>query len=307
METSRSRSTDGFGEAVAAAEASDAVIAFMGEEAFLSGEAHSRADIGLPGNQAELLHRLKKTGKPLVVVVLAGRPLTLGNIEDAADAILFAWQPGTMAGPAITDVLFGDESPSGKLPVTFPSVVGQVPIYYAHKNTGKPPTAEAFQHIDDLVPRTKQYATGMESHYLDAGYKPRYPFGYGLSYTTFSYSSIEASPSVAPLGETVTLRAVVRNDGAREAEEVVQLYVRDLAGNVTRPVRELKGFQRVRLKPGESRAVEFTLGPDDLAFYGRDMKRITEAGAFHAWIGGRSDTELRTEFSLTGPNAGESD
>ena len=304
METSRSRTTDGFDEAVEAARAADAVVAFLGEESILSGETHSRADIGLPGNQAELLAALRGAGKPVIAVIQAGRPLTLANIIDHVDALLFAWHPGTMGGPAIADVLFGVESPSGKLPSTFPRMVGQAPIYYNHKNTGRPATPEDFTHIDDLPVRMPQSSWGFASFHLDAGFRPLYEFGYGLSYADFAYSDIEVSPSEAAVGETITVKAVVRNSGEVEAEEVVQLYIRDLVGNVTRPVRELKGFQRVRLQPGESRQVSFTLGPDDLAFYGREMKRITEAGEFHAWVGGSSAAELRTGFTLvSGPAA----
>jgi beta-glucosidase len=298
METSRSRTTDGFDEAVKAAKAADAVVAFLGEESILSGETHSRADIGLPGNQAELLAALRAAGKPVIAVIMAGRPLTLSGILDQVDALLFAWHPGTMGGPAIADVLFGVESPSGKLPATFPLMVGQEPIYYNHKNTGRPATPEDFTHMDDLPVRMPQSSWGFASFHLDAGFKPLYEFGYGLSYASFAYSDIEASPAVAALGDSVTVKAVVRNRGSVEAEEVVQLYVRDLVGNVTRPVKELKGFQRVRLKPGESREVAFTLGPDDLAFYGREMKRILEPGQFHAWVGGSSAAELQTEFEL---------
>ncbi|MGH8195219.1 MAG: beta-glucosidase BglX [Woeseiaceae bacterium] len=298
METSRSRTSTAFAEAKAAADASDAVIVFLGEESILSGEAHSRADIDLPGNQAELVHALHETGRPLIGVIMAGRPLTLANVVDELDAVLYAWHPGTMGGPAIADILFGVEAPSGKLPVTFPSVVGQIPIYYAHKNTGKPPTPESVVHIDDIEVNARQASFGMTSFHLDAGFRPLYPFGYGLSYTTFSYSSIEVShPRIEP-HETVTVQAVVRNDGDVEADEVVQLYVRDRVGNVTRPVRELKGFQRLRLKAGERRTVSFVLGPGDLAFYGRDMRLMTEPGEFHVWIGGSSIADLRTEFSI---------
>lgn len=298
METSRSRTSTAFAEAKAAADASDAVIVFLGEESILSGEAHSRANIDLPGNQAELVHALHETGKPLIAVILAGRPLTLTNVVDELDAVLYAWHPGTMGGPAIADILFGVEAPSGKLPVTFPSVVGQIPIYYAHKNTGKPPTPESVVHIDDIEVNARQASFGMTSFHLDAGFRPLYPFGYGLSYTTFSYSNIEVSHPLIEPDESVTVQAVVRNDGDVEADEVVQLYVRDRVGNVTRPVRELKGFQRLRLKAGESKTVSFVLSPGDLAFYGRDMRLMTEPGEFHVWIGGSSDADLRTEFSI---------
>jgi beta-glucosidase len=298
METSRSRSEEGFDEAVKAARESDAVLAFLGEESILSGETHSRADIGLPGNQAELLAALRGAGKPVIAVIQAGRPLTLANILDHVDALLFAWHPGTMAGPAIADVLFGVESPSGKLPSTFPLMVGQSPIYYNHKNTGRPATAEDFTHMDDLPARMPQSSWGFASFHLDAGFKPLYEFGYGLSYTDFAYSDIELSAAEITMDETLTVSAVVANEGSVEAEEVVQLYVRDLVGNVTRPVKELKGFQRVRLKPGERRKVSFQLAAGELAFYGRDMTLITEAGDFHVWIGGSSNAELGTAFRL---------
>lgn len=298
METSRSRSTEGFDKAVRAAQMSDAVVVFLGEESILSGETHSRADINLPGNQHELLSALRTAGKPVIAVILAGRPLTLANIVDKVDALLFAWHPGTMGGPAIADVLFGVESPSGKLPATFPLMVGQVPIYYAHKNTGRPATPEKFTHIDDIPPRMPQSSWGFASFHLDAGYEPLYEFGHGLSYTKFAYSDIAVSAAEIDLDETVTVTAAVHNEGAVEADEVVQLYVRDLVGNVTRPVKELKGFQRIRLKPGERKKISFVLGPDDLAFYGRDMKSITEPGEFHVWIGGSSEAELRSAFKI---------
>lgn len=298
LETSRSRDTGSFGEALAAARASDAVVVFLGEESILSGEAHSRADIDLPGAQAELVHELRTTGKPVIAVILAGRPLTVENILESADALIFAWHPGTMGGPAIADVLFGVESPSGKLPVTFPRVVGQIPIYYAHKNTGKPATPETYVHMDDLPVRGAQAAFGMTSHHLDAGYTPLFPFGFGLSYARFTYSDIELSRNTLGMSDSLTVQAVVSNTGPVEADEVVQLYIRDLVGDVTRPVRELKGFERIRLKPGESRIVSFELSPADLAFYGQDMELITEPGDFHVWIGGSSDAGLQASFSL---------
>jgi beta-glucosidase len=177
-------------------------------------------------------------------------------------------------------------------------MVGQVPVYYAHKNTGKPPTPETYVAIDDIPVRLPQTSSGFVSNHLDAGYEPQYPFGYGLSYAAFAYSGIEVSRAQVPMGETLSVSATVRNVGGLEAEEVVQLYVRDLVGNVTRPVRELKGFQRVRLRPGESRKIVFVLGPADLAFYGQDMRLITEPGAFQVWIGGSSKAELLAEFTI---------
>ncbi len=300
LETTRSRGTEGFAEAMEAAAEADAVILLLGEESILSGEAHSRANIDLPGSQVELVHRLRESGKPVIAVILAGRPLTVQNILEQVDALLFAWHPGTMGGPAIADVLFGVESPSGKLPVTFPKMVGQIPIYYAQKNTGKPATPETYVHLDDLPVRAVQSAHGMTSHHLDAGYTPLFPFGFGLSYAQFSYSDIGVSADVIAMDETLTVTAVVSNDGDVAADEVVQLYVRDLVGDVTRPVRELKDFRRVRVNPGESRTVAFELDAADLAFYGQDMTLITEPGQFHVWVGGSSDTDLGAEFTLAG-------
>lgn len=300
LQTSRSRDTGDFDEALAAARASDAVVLFLGEESILSGEAHSRANIDLPGAQIELVRELRAAGKPVVAFILAGRPLTIENILQSVDALVFAWHPGAMGGPAIADVLFGVESPSGKLPVTFPRAVGQIPIYYAHKNTGKPATPETWVHMDDLPVRGAQAAFGMTSHHLDAGYTPLFPFGYGLSYAQFTYSDLQLSRSAPGMGETLTVQALLTNSGAVEAEEVVQIYIRDLVGDVTRPVKELKGFQRVRLRPGESRAVSFELTSADLAFYGQDMRLMTEPGEFHVWVGGSSDAELRALFRLVG-------
>jgi beta-glucosidase len=298
MENSRSRASDSFDEAVEIARESDAVILFLGEESILSGEAHSRADISLPGDQAELVRRIRETGKPVVAVILAGRPLTLTNIVNHVDAILFAWHPGTMGGPAIADLLFGVESPSGKLPATFPRMVGQIPIYYNQKNTGKPPSPDTVVHIDDIDAHAPQLSFGMTAFHLDAGYTPLYAFGHGLSYADFEYRNIEVSASEIGLGDTLIVSAELMNTGDVAAEEVVQLYVRDLVANVTRPVKELKGFKRVRLEPGRTITVDFQLHTDDLAFFGRNMQRMTEAGQFHVWIGGSSETELRTEFRV---------
>ena len=300
METSRSKSTAPFDEAVAAAGQSDAALLFLGEESILSGEAHSRADIDLPGAQAELVRRVSETGKPVIVVIMAGRPLTLTDIVDNVDAILFAWHPGTMGGPAVAELLFGLESPSGKLPATFPRMVGQIPIYHSQKNTGKPPTPEKVVHIDEIDPHAPQTSLGMTAFHLDAGYTPLFPFGFGLSYADFVYDGIGVSAAEIPVGGTITVSAELTNRGDVAADEVAQLYVRDLVGNVTRPVRELKGFRRLRVEPGETVTVSFELHTDDLAFYGRDNTLMVEPGEFHAWIGGRSDTGLRTEFRVVG-------
>jgi beta-glucosidase len=298
MDNSRSKTSEAFDEAAEIARDSDVVLLFLGEESILSGEAHSRADINLPGDQAELVRRVREAGKPVIAVIQAGRPLTLANIVDDVDAILFAWHPGTMGGPAIADLLFGVESPSGKLPVTFPRMVGQIPIYYNQKRTGKPPSPDTVVLIDDIDAHAPQLSTGMTAYHLDAGYTPLFPFGYGLSYTEFDYQRIRASAREIRLGDTVTISAELTNTGDVAADEVAQLYIRDLVGNVTRPVKELKGFRRLRVEPGQTISVDFELHTDDLAFYGRNMQLITEPGEFHAWVGGSSETELRTEFRI---------
>jgi len=298
METSRSKSQTEFEQAVEVAQQSDAVVMFVGEESILSGEAHCRADISLPGSQAELIESIAATGKPIVLVVLAGRPLTLAPVIDKVDAVLYAWHPGTMAGPAIAELLFGVVSPSGKLPVSFPRAVGQIPIYYSKKNTGRPPSWDNITHIDDIDGAAVQTSLGMSSFHLDAGFIPLFPFGFGLSYSQFEYSDIALSSNRIVLGDTLNITAQLRNTGAVEAQEVVQLYIRDLVGNVTRPIKELKGFEKIRLKPGESQTVSFNLHTDDLAFYNQKMQLVTELGDFHLWIGGSSEAELFTEFEI---------
>ena len=298
MENSRSKATEAFDEAVEIARDSDATILFLGEESILSGEAHSRADINLPGDQAELVRRIRETGKPVIAVILAGRPLTLTNIVDQVDAILYAWHPGTMGGPAIADLLFGIESPSGKLPATFPRMVGQIPIYYSQKNSGKPPSRDKIVHIDDIDTRAPQTSLGMSAFHLDTHFTPLFAFGHGLSYAKFDYQNIRVSAHEFGLDDTVTISAELTNAGDVAADEVVQLYVRDVVASITRPVKELKGFRRVRVEPQETVVVDFELHTSDLTFYGRDMQPTVEPGDFHVWIGGSSETELRTEFRI---------
>jgi beta-glucosidase len=298
LETSRSKSRDGFDEAVRAAEAADAAVLFLGEESILSGEAHCRANIDLPGEQEALIRRVRTAGKPVIAVIMAGRPLTLTNVAAELDAILYAWHPGTMGGAAIADLLFGVEAPSGKLPITFPSMVGQVPIYYNHKNTGRPPSPDSTVLIDDIPVRAFQTSFGNTAYHLDAGSDPMWEFGHGLSYVDFEYSNLRTSSGVLRAGETLQVAVDLNNTGDRAATEVVQLYVRDLVASVTRPVRELKGFRRVRLEPGQSLTVEFNLDSSDLSFCGRDNRRIVEPGEFHVWVGGSSAAQLRTGFCL---------
>lgn len=280
------------------ADQSDAVVMFLGEESILSGEAHCRADIDLPGNQEQLIEAVAATGKPIILVLMAGRPLTLGGVLDKVAALLYAWHPGTMGGPAIADLLFGIESPSAKLPVSFPRAVGQIPIYYARKNTGRPASHDSITHIDDIDGKAVQTSLGMSAFHLDTGFAPLFPFGYGLSYSWFDYQEMAVSTGTVAMGTTVDISAVVRNAGEHVAEEIVQLYIRDLVGNVTRPVKELKGFTRIRLEPGQSETVSFTLHTDELAFYNRKMALVTEPGMFHTWIGGSSDTGLWAEFEV---------
>ncbi|MEH6585153.1 MAG: glycoside hydrolase family 3 N-terminal domain-containing protein [Halioglobus sp.] len=298
MQSSRCRDDGGHQEAIQLAQDSDVAIMFMGEESILSGEAHCRAEINLPGSQEALIEQVAATGTPIVLVVMAGRPLTLSPILDKVAALLYAWHPGTMGGPAIVDLLFGEASPSGKLPVSFPRMVGQVPIYYARKNTGRPPSHDTVTHIDEIDGRAAQTSLGMSAFHLDAGFTPLFPFGFGLSYTHFEYRDIHRSDECIGLGDTISFSATLQNCGEHAAEEIAQLYIRDLAGNVTRPVRELKGFKRVKLAPGESKRISFELHTDELAFHNRKMQLVTEPGGFHVWIGGDSNAPLWTEFEV---------
>jgi beta-glucosidase len=298
LETSRSRDTKGFSAAVAAAEQSEAVVLFLGEEAIITGEAHSRANIDLPGAQEALIAAVAQTRKPVILVVMAGRPLTLGKILDQVDAVLFSFHPGTMAGPALADLIFGVASPSGKLPVTFPKMVGQVPIYYNYKNTGRPFAPERFVPIDQIPVRAFQTSLGNETHFLDAGFHPQFPFGFGLSYARFAYSDLEVSSPKIKAGDSLEVAATVTNTGKVVADEVVQFYVRDLVGSITRPVKELKGFARISLEPGEARRVPFTLTPDQLGFHTVGGRWVVEPGAFKVWIGPSSEGGLEGDFEL---------
>jgi len=298
LATTRSNNTSGFAEVLKAVQKADAAVVFAGEESILTGEAHCRAYLDLPGAQNELIREIAKTGKPLILVIMTARPLTIGEISGYADAILYAWHPGTMAGPALADVLFGIESPSGKLPVTFPKAPGQIPVYYASKNTGRPANDSSFISINDIPVRSFQTSLGNTSHYLDVGFKPLYPFGYGLSYTTFAYSGLEVSSLTPGMNDTLSITVTLQNTGRFEAEEVAQLYVRDLVASVTRPVKELKAFRRVRLAPGESRQLVFSLHPSQLGFYDQQGDYRIEAGDFQLWVGGSSEAALSQSFSL---------
>ena len=262
-------------EAVAIANQSDVVLAVLGESAEMSGEASSRSNIEIPQAQKELLKALLKTGKPVVLVLFTGRPLALTWEQQNVPAILNVWFGGSEAGYAVADVLFGNVNPSGKLTMTFPQNVGQVPLFYNHKNTGRPlPEGQWFQKF--------------RSNYLDVSNDALYPFGYGLSYTSFSYSDVKISNASPKGNQTITASITLTNTGAVTGKEVVQLYIRDVVGSVTRPVKELKGFQKVELKAGESKTISFNISPNDLKFYNYDLKYDWEPGEFQIMIGGNS-------------------
>jgi beta-glucosidase len=295
-----SRSTDAsqFAAALEMGQQSDVVLIFAGEESILSGEGHSRAHLNLPGAQEALIAEIAKSGKPIILIILAGRPLTIGGISEKAEAVFYGWHPGTMCGPALVDLIFGVESPSGKLPVTFPKTEGQIPVYCAHKNTGRPPDKISLTMIDDIPRQAYQSSLGDASRYLDIGYLPLYPFGYGLSYAEFAYSNLRILSNKIRCGETLSVSVKVTNAGDMEADEVVQLYIRDLTASLTRPVKELKAFERIRLKPKETRTVFFDLSCKVLGFHNSAMKYVVEPGKFNLWIGGDSQADLMAEFEI---------
>ena len=288
---SREKKND-FADVVAAARRADVVLVFLGEEAILSGEAHSLADLNLQGSQSDLLAALKKTGKPVVATVMAGRPLTIERDLPNVDAMLYSFHPGTMGGPALANILFGDVNPSGKTPITFLRTVGQAPMYYSHHMTGRPYNGETL--LEDIPVEAGQTSLGNTSYYLDYGASPLFPFGYGLSYTSFEYSGI----GLAHDSETLTVTFTLTNTGAYEGTEVAQVYIRDLVGSVTRPVKELKAFERVTLKPGESRSVSISIPVRELAFVGLDGEKKVEAGDFQLWVAGDSDSGKPISFNL---------
>ena len=275
-------STSGFEEAVNSARQSDVAVVFVGEAKEMVGEAASRSSLDLPGRQMDLVKAIQATGKPTIVVLINGRPPTIGWIVENVPAVLEAWMGGTEAGNAIADVLFGDVNPGGKLPVTFPRTVGQVPIYYNHMNTGRPPEA------------SNRYS----SKYLDVAWTPQFPFGFGLSYTQFKISNLQMSAAEIASTGSLTVSVDVTNTGKRLGDEVVQLYIRDVAASMSRPVKELKGFKRITLKPGETQRVEFTLGPEHLGFYNRDMRYVVEPGEFKVMVGSNSEDVIEKSFQV---------
>ena len=279
-------SKDGFAEAVAVARQAEVVILSIGERRDLSGEARSRSDIGIPGVQEELLKELLATGKPVVVLINAGRPLVFNYTADNAPAILYTWWLGSEAGNAIADVLFGDYNPSGKLTMTFPLSVGQVPIYYSHLNTGRPATDD----VDRFY----------RSAYIDLSIYPRYEFGYGLSYTGFEYSNLMIDRKMIKTDEKITVSVTIKNTGRYDGEEIVQLYLRDRVASISRPVKELKDFTKIFLKAGESKTVTFIIDKEKLSFYNNDLEWVAEPGEFDLMIGASSrDIRLTENFVLT--------
>jgi len=299
-ENSIDEKTNQIAQAVSACSQADVVLVVVGEDATLSGEARSRSKLCLPGVQDELIAAVAATGKPVVTVVIAGRPLAIGTAVEHSDALLYAWHPGTMGGPALVDLLLGHASPSGRLPVTFPKSVGQVPLYYGHSNTGRP-SPHNFRPLigsdETDLPAEFQY----RSHYVDEQPFPLFPFGYGLSYTTIAYEDLELGTTTITPKQTLSVRVRVSNTGKRASAEVVQLYIRDMVSSIIRPVRELKAFRRVHLKPGATQVVEFALTIDDLAIRDAQGQLLIEPGKFQIWAGGDSRATLTTEFELQAP------
>lgn len=273
-------------EALAIASKSDVIVAALGESAEFSGECSSRTNLEIPQVQKDLLNALLKTGKPVVLVLFTGRPLVIVDENTNVPAILNVWFPGSEAGLAISDVLFGDVNPSGKLTATFPRNVGQIPIFYNHKNTGRP--------LGNSEGKFEKF----KSNYLDVRNEPLYPFGYGLSYTTFDYANLKLSTNKINANETVEVTIDVTNSGIYDGKEVVQLYIRDLGGSVTRPVKELKGFQKVEIKKGETKKVTFKLTENDLKFYNSNLDFVAETGDFEVFVGTNSVTNLKSKFEL---------
>jgi beta-glucosidase len=270
-------------EALAVAKNADVIVAALGESAEMSGECSSRSMLDIPEVQKNLLKALLKTGKPVVLVLFTGRPLTIKWESENVPAILNVWFGGSEAGYAIADVLFGDVNPSGKLSTTWPQTVGQLPMYYNHKNTGRP---------------VGTWFEKFRSNYLDVSNDPVYPFGYGLSYSNFYYSEIKLSSSTLKAGQKITASVVVTNNSKVDGKEVVQLYIRDMVGSITRPVKELKGFQKIELKAGESKTVTFTISVDDLKFYNSNLKFVAEPGNFKVFIGTNSRDVKEADFKL---------
>jgi beta-glucosidase len=293
-------SESGFDEALKAAAQADVVVMALGESSRMSGEAGSRAHLDLPGNQQALLERVVATGKPVVLLVFSGRPLVLDWADKHVPAIMAVWFPGTEAGNAVANVLFGDVAPSGKLTMSFPRAVGQEPLYYNQFPTGRPPG-------DADLTKPPGHDTAFISRYIDVANDALYPFGHGLSYTAFGYSDVQVSRAKIPVAEAnhagathlVSVTATVKNTGQRAGTEVVQLYVRNLGASVEQPVRSLQGFQRVALQPGESKRVTFQLGFPELSFWNAHSQQVVEPTQYTVWVGGSSTADQQASFTIT--------
>ena len=295
LDYSRDKSKAQFAKVRSAASRADAVVVVVGEEAILSGEAHSLSDLNLQGAQSELIAEAKKAGKPVVVVVMAGRPLTIERDLANCDAMLYSYHPGTMGGPAIADLIKGKAVPSGKSPMTFLRDAGQAPFYYNHNNSGRPCNGTETL-LDDIPIAAGQTSLGCTSYYLDTGYGPLFPFGYGLSYTTFEYGTPVLEKSELGKSDVLKVSFDLKNTGKRAATEVAQLYVQDCVGSVVRPVKELKRFERVELAPGETKTVTFELPVAELAFWNFDMEYVVEPGDFRLWVAGDSASGDPVDF-----------
>jgi beta-glucosidase len=279
-----SNTPEDFTTALNVARQGDVVIMVIGESGNMTGEAHSRASIGIPGNQVALLKEIKKLGKPVVVLLSNGRPLTIPWVAENINGIVETWFLGTEAGNAVADVLFGDYNPSGKLPVSFPYTIGQIPLYYGQLNTGRPLSESPNEFF--------------RSKYIDTPNEALFPFGYGLSYTTFNYSNLRLDKTKMGISDSIEVSVDVKNTGSRSGEEVIQLYIRDLYASVCQPVIELKDFKKMYLQSGETKTVKFELRREDLKFYNEKMKWVTEPGEFHVFVGGNSKDLLKTSFWL---------
>ena len=293
---SRDSSKKQFREVMSKAKKADVILFIGGEEAILSGEAHSRANINLPGAQEELIKELSKLKKPIILTIMAGRPITLQNIKNKIDGVLMTWHPGTMGGDAIYEMIYGVEEPKGRLPITWPKMAGQLPLYYNHKNTGRPASAKEFVHIDSIPIGAWQSSLGNTSHYLDAGYEPEFPFGFGLGYTAFKYSNLTLSTNKLTDNGNIIASIDITNIGKRKGSELVQLYIQDVVGGITRPVKELKGYKRISLKPHEKKKVSFIIKLQDLKYYNNHLEYGVEKGKFNVWIGASSVSKEKLEF-----------
>ena len=298
LDYSRDTSKKGFKEAINIAKKSDVILFFGGEEAILSGEAHSRANIDLPGIQEELINELAKTGKPIVLVIMAGRPITITNIIDKTDAVLMAWHPGTMGGEALYEIINGIKSPEGRLPVSWPKTAGQLPYFYNHKNTGRPADSTNYIPMDKIPVAAWQSSLGNKSHYLDVGFTPHFPFGYGLTYTSFKYSDVSISKKDINFNEDLDVNFSITNTGKKAGKEIAQLYIQDVVGSITRPVKELKKYQHVSLKSGETKEVIFKISSKDLEFVNHKLIKVAEEGVFNLWVGPNAAQGLKTSFSI---------